>query len=236
MCVARFLKRKQWKGELMETLNYKNLKYVMRKPVGFQEAMKYPLVVFFHGAGGRTADISYLENHEFFKLSEPFCKNTVTIAPKCDANSWFNVFEQLQEFIKFLATLPYVDKERVYLIGNSMGGYATWQLAMAMPKWFAAIVPICGGGMYWNSGELINMGVWAFHGSDDKTVFCEESVKMVEGINQRGGNAKLTIYRGVGHNSWSQTFCSEELWIWLFQQTNRYKKIQDKYGDAVAFG
>lgn len=220
----------------METLNYQNVDYVMRKPVPFKGNKQYPLVIFLHGAGGRAADISYLQNHEFFKLSESFCQNVITVAPKCSVNSWFNVFEKLQKLVEMLAGLPFVDKRRVYLIGNSMGGYATWQLAMAKPNLFAAIVPICGGGMYWNAAELINMGVWAFHGSEDKIVFCEETEKMVEAIQKRGGNAKITIYQGVGHNSWSQTFENKTMWDWLFSQKNSHKETQDEYKNPVKFG
>lgn len=220
----------------METLVYNDLEYVMRKPVGFRDEKQYPLVIFLHGAGGRAADISYLHNHEFFKSSEPFCQNAVTVAPKCSVNSWFNVFERLQKLVEMLAELPFVDKTRVYLIGNSMGGYATWQLAMAQPQLFAAIVPICGGGMYWNAAELMNMGVWAFHGSEDKIVFCEESEKMVEAIRKRGGTAKLTIYQGVAHNSWSKTFEDKTMWDWLFSQKNAHKETRDEYKNAVKFG
>ena len=75
-------------------------------------------------------------------------------------------------------------------MGASMGGYGTWQLAMSMPKFFAAIVPICGGGMYWNAGRLINTPIWAFHGAKDPTVLCVESEKMVNHVNALGGKAK----------------------------------------------
>ena len=68
-----------------------------------------------------------------------------------------------------------MDKSRVYVVGASMGGYATWQLAMSRPELFAAIIPICGGGMYWNAGRLIHMGVWVFHGEEDITVLPQES-------------------------------------------------------------
>ena len=64
-----------------------------------------------------------------------------------------------------------------------MGGYGTWQLAISMPEAFAAIVPICGGGMYWDAGRLKKVPVWAFHGDSDPTVFPEESVKMVNAVN-----------------------------------------------------
>lgn len=83
----------------------------------------------------------------------------------------------------------YVDKKRVYLIGASMGAYATWQMAMTRPDIFSAIVPICGGGMCWNAARLKEMGVWAFHGVLDNIVLPEESIKMVNAVNKNGGNA-----------------------------------------------
>jgi hypothetical protein len=75
-----------------------------------------------------------------------------------------------------------------------MGGYGTWHIAMSLPNYFAAIVPICGGGMYWNAARLVNVPAWAFHGEADSAVYCEESKKMVDAVNAKGGNAKLTIF------------------------------------------
>ena len=220
----------------MEELNYKKVAYVMKKPTTFNKNERYPLVIFLHGAGGRAASLEYLHNHEFFKLATPFCSSAVLVAPKCSENSWFNLFERLQELAEMLSKLPFIDPTRVYLIGNSMGGYATWQLAMSKPELFAGIVPICGGGMYWNGAQLKNMGVWAFHGSEDKIVRVEESVKMVESIQKHGGNAKITIYQGVEHNAWSRTFANEKMWDWLFSLQNQYASVKDEYTNAEKFG
>ena len=96
-----------------------------------------------------------------------------------------------------------------------MGGYATWQMAMSYPELFAAIIPICGGGMYWNAERLVNMGVWAFHGEKDQVVFKEESEKMVEAIKGSGGNAKLTVYPECLHDAWTKTFQNDGVWKWL---------------------
>lgn len=220
----------------MEVLRHKELDYAIRYPENFSKDKKYPLVIYLHGAGGRGRDISVIQNHSFFQDSEQFCKNAVTVVPQCYANTWFDIFEQLQDFLSTFVHAEYVDSSRVYMTGASMGGYTTWQMAMSHPEWFAAIVPICGGGMYWNAERLIHMGVWAFHGSADMTVFCEESKKMVEKINKKGGNAKLTIYEGVPHNSWTPTFQSTEMWKWLFEQTNHYAKTENRYNDVVKFG
>ena len=62
------------------------------------------------------------------------------------------------------------------------------------------------------------MAVWAFHGSDDKTVTPDESRKMADAVNRAGGNAKLTVYEGVGHSSWENVFSDRTVFEWLFQQ------------------
>ena len=220
----------------MEILRYKELDYVLRMPKNYEQSEKYPLVIYTHGAGGRGREIQKIVEHPFFIETEPFLTNAVSVAPQCYANAWFDIFEQLQDFIKFMIAQPYVDASRVYLTGASMGGYTTWQMAMTHPEWFAAIVPICGGGMYWNSARLKNMGVWAFHGADDKTVLPEESEKMINRLNAKGGNGKLTVYEGVGHNAWTPAFRTKELWDWLFTHTCYYEETVSEYDNVKQFG
>lgn len=204
---------------MKEILRFKEIDYVIRYPEQFQPTRKYPLLFYIHGAGGRGRDIRLISEHDFFTKTEEYGQNFISIAPQCYEDSWFSIFEQLQEFISAMIHLNFIDRDRVYVMGSSMGGYATWQLAMSRPELFAAIVPICGGGMYWNAERLAHMGVWAFHGSDDTTVFPEESKKIVDAVNTNGGHARLTIYEGEGHNAWTPTFRDPEMWKWLLAQT-----------------
>ena len=155
----------------MEVKQFQQIRYVEKYPEDFVEYEKYPLLIFLHGAGGRGDDITRIINNPFFTETEKFNLQAVVFAPQCYADSWFDIFEQLGEFIDFAVGHPTIDQERVYLIGASMGGYAAWQMAMTKPETFAAVVPICGGGMYWNAKRLKNMGIWAFHGSADQTCF-----------------------------------------------------------------
>ena len=220
----------------MQLLRHGQLDYAIRLPNDFRKDGQYPLVFYLHGAGGRGRDVSVILNNNFFSVAEQCFEESVTVIPQCYADSWFDIFEQLQDFIKSQIDLPYVDPARVYVVGGSMGGYTTWQIAMTHPEWFAAIVPICGGGMYWNASRLKHMGVWAFHGEIDTTVRCEESVKMVEAINKKGGNAKLTIYEGVAHNSWTPTFENPEVWAWMMEQRNHYVQTRTEFNDVKTYG
>ncbi len=218
-------------------MRYKELDYVLRLPKTFNENEKYPLVFYIHGAGGRGRNLDVIAEHPFMIETADVLSEVVSIAPQCYADSWFDIFEQLQDFIKMAMELPYIDQSRVYIMGASMGAYTTWQLLMAHPDWFAAAVPICGGGMYWNAARLKNIPIWAFHGDIDRSVFTEESQKMVDAVNKYGGNAKLTIWENTAHNAWIPAFRHEPLWQWLFAQKKGDAAIaKSEYDNVKQFG
>ena len=94
-----------------------------------------------------------------------------------------------------------------------MGGFGTWFLAMAHPEMFAAIAPLCGGGMPWNAGVL-TMPVWAFHGDVDNVVSFRHSSEMVDKLKALGRDVKFTVYEGVGHSIQGLAY-NKELLSWL---------------------
>lgn len=208
------------------------LRYLTRYPENFDPNKKYPTVLFLHGAGTIGNDLDKLAGNIFFKHVEKLNLPCVIFAPQCNEGKvWFDLFERLEDFARTVLEFDFVDKDRYYVVGASMGGYATWQISMSLNDIFAAAIPICGGGIYWNAGRLKNTPVWAFHGENDPTVFCEESVKMVEGINKRGGNAKLTVYPNTGHDAWTPTYSNPEVWKWMLAQRLGQKEVP--VGDAV---
>jgi len=136
--------------------------------------------------------------------------------------------------VRKIVAEDFTDPERVYLMGNSMGGYGTWQLAMSMHSYFAAAVPICGGGMYWNAGRLVDLPIWAFHGEIDPVVHLQESKNMVNAINERGGRARLSVYPDTKHDAWTATFSNPEVYAWML--TKRRKAIASSEGDPFSNG
>lgn len=201
----------------MELHKLGELSYYVHYPEGYEVGKRYPVIMYLHGAGTRYSHDTILNRNRFLAYYgtldvEPF----IGVLPLCEADSWFSVFEHLRALVREVADAPYAERERLYLMGNSMGGYGTWQLAMSMPEYFAAIVPICGGGMYWQADTLKHVPVWAHHGAKDNVVRVEESQKMVDAVNARGGNARLTIYPDLEHNSWDATLSNPEVYRWLF--------------------
>ena len=222
-----------------EVLSCGGLQYILRYPKDFSPDKRYPVILYLHGSGSRGKGPKEFMKTDAFTLTAkhdnfPF----LYVAPMCPPDTtWFDDIPTLKALTEQIRRLPYADADRFYGMGASMGAYGIWQLAMHIPETFAAILPICGGGMYWNAKRLVNVPVWAFHGGKDKTVLTEESQKMVDAVNKHGGSAKLTIYPNNTHNAWTDTYSDPEVFAWLLQHTNKNDRdTADVYTDAVKFG
>jgi predicted peptidase len=134
---------------------------------------------------------------------------------------WPNFIEKIMALIDETIETYDVDTSRIYLTGLSMGGYGTWALACTYPERFAAIAPICSGGMPFVAHTMADIPVWAFHGEKDDVVPLSESQMMVDAVNEAGGNAKLTVYPDLAHDSWTQTYDNPKLYEWFLEHSKK---------------
>jgi len=182
------------------------------------EEGKLPLVIQLHGAGERgngKEDLINVEIHGFSKLMERKDYECILVMPQCPASTfWAARVESILNFIQQLIDEYNIDENRIYLTGLSMGGYGTWYTAMAKPKMFAAIAPVCGGAMSWNAGVIKKIPAWVFHGVDDQTVSVYHSDEIVSRLEKLGAPVKYSRIEGVAHNVWTRTY-DEELMEWL---------------------
>ena len=187
-----------------------------------QPRKRYPLMLFLHGAGERGDDLDKVKLWGPPKRLEKGGKLPFIVAsPQCPKGRWWNTEELLKLLDHLQATLA-VDNERVYVTGLSMGGYGSWNLLAAAPNRFAAAVPICGGGDPATADKFTHVAVWAFHGDADEIVPAAKSKAMVDAIEAAGGKlARLTLYPGVAHNSWSETYANEKLYHWLLSHKRK---------------
>lgn len=181
---------------------------------------KMPLIVQLHGAGERgkgKEDLKKVDINGFSEYLKTAEHNCIVVMPQCPENTfWAARVETIIKFIEHLIKEYNVDEEKVYLTGLSMGGYGTWFTAMARPDMFAAIAPVCGGGMAWNA-EVLKMPVWAFHGAEDPVVSVTQSDEMVSALKECGVDITYTKIDGVGHNVWDYTY-DKELLDWLLSK------------------
>jgi predicted peptidase len=129
----------------------------------------------------------------------------------------------LEAVRKLLETSP-IDPDRVYVTGQSMGGYGSWGAAATAPDLFAAAVPVCGGGNPADAARIAKVAIWAFHGDADKTVPVEQSRTMIEALKKAGVEPTYTEYAGVPHNSWDKAYAEDKMWEWMFAQKKAKKE------------
>jgi predicted peptidase len=219
------------------------LNYLLYLPDSFQQngSLKWPLILFLHGAGERGGNMELVKNHGVPKIVDnpeefPF----IVVSPQCPADSyWVNELESLSALLDEIVKEYPIDPARIYLTGLSMGGIGAWHLAIANPKRFAAIAPVCGAlsipefrreelQITNNVNQLLvglkrlkDLPVWAFHGDQDDIVPIEAAQKVIQSLKKQGGSAKLTVYKGVGHDSWTETYENEHLYIWFLNQETK---------------
>jgi predicted peptidase len=202
------------------------VRYLLYLPPGYAKAEKpCPLVLFLHGAGERGDDLNLVKKHGPPKLVEagkdlPF----ISVSPQCPRGVWWNAPGQVAGLVALLDHLQNtyrVDPDRVYVTGLSMGGFGTWALAVAQPKRFAAIAPICGKGDPEKAATIAHVPAWVFHGGKDRVVPTRHSEEMVEALKKAGGSPKLTVYPEAGHDSWTQTYNDPKFWEWLLAQRRK---------------
>lgn len=181
---------------------------------------KIPVIIQLHGAGecgNGGAKLDLVDIHGFSKTIKDEEYECMFIMPQCSEDTfWVAKIESILKFINQIIENYDIDLDRIYLVGLSMGGYGTWYTAMADPKLFAAIAPICGGGMAWNAGVL-KMPIWVFHGAEDNVVTPTQSDEMVESLIREGCNVKYSRIENVWHNVWERA-CNDELIKWLLSQ------------------
>jgi predicted peptidase len=234
---------KDWKAMLEKhTFKYndgKTIPYRMLKPDNVDPDKKYPVVLFLHGAGERGNDNEKQLVHgvgEFAKAENRKKYPCFLVAPQCPKGQGWSDFlakpgkeaekqaEPGAAVFDLICALSYsipIDCDRIYITGLSMGGFGTWDLITRNPGYFAAAVPVCGGGDPKQAEKIAKIPIWAFHGGKDTLVKPERSREMVEALKKAGGKPKYTEYPDVGHNSWVKAYQDADMMKWLFEQKRK---------------
>lgn len=216
------------------------LSYLLQGPVGEKPEKGWPLLLFLHGYGECGDDIDKVRKHGPPKLNGTFSElaGCVIVSPQCPNNSWWRV-EALKALVEEVVEAHGdIDPARLYVTGLSMGGYGIWSFISHHPDFFAAAVPICGGGNPFNlpanrppvkSGienefdpdglkKAAGLPVWTFHGTRDGSVPLAETEALVKILKNAGSReTRFTFYEGAGHvEAWERAYDDPETWRWLF--------------------
>jgi len=202
---------------------------------------EFSLIFFLHGRGESNGPLSLVA-----KWGPPMMAARgddlpyVIVSPQCPKeDNWSSETQQkrLTELLDNVVKKFKVNEQKLFLTGLSMGGYGSWTMAADHPTRFAAVAPVCGGGNPEDAGKLKDVPIWAFHGDNDRAVPFQKSVDMVEAIKAAGGESiRFTSLENIGHNCWSSTYATPELYQWMEKQVLSKPAAEKESAAADASG
>jgi predicted peptidase len=229
-------------AETYRNARNQTMRYRLVVPSAYEKQSQYPLVLWLSGAAGRGSNnrnqISFgnvLGAHVWTTPENQTKRPCFVVAPQCpDNEGWSEGHDPVTnnplgakpaaplllalEIVRDLQNRFRIDLRRLYVAGQSMGGFGTWSLIEAYPKMFAAAIPLCGGGDPTQAAKLTKIPIWAFHGAKDESVSVEGSRSMIAAIRKAGGNPRYTEYPDTNHDVWTKAFNEPELVPWVFGQ------------------
>lgn len=185
------------------------------------EETAWPLVLFLHGSGESGRDLDQVAGTGLAQRAREVDLSFIVLAPQCpreDDWTYEGQRRRVMGLIDFVVARYRVDSRRIYLTGNSMGGYAVWSLAARYPDRFAAIIPICGSTGTGIAATIKHIPAWVFHGALDQAVSVNASRKIVAALRACGAPVTYTEYTDGAHNVWDRAYREPELFEWMLVQ------------------
>jgi pimeloyl-ACP methyl ester carboxylesterase len=202
-------------------------------PAGYEPARKWPLVIQLHGynpanpvyvrwwgADSRHPGIdTEFSNHQGVIYMEPHGRGNAEYLGMGDSDVVHAIAEAKRLFS--------VDEDRVYLTGDSMGGWGTWNIASRHPDLLAAMAPVFGGSDYhsrmseddlaslsnldrffnekessWAMADgLLNIPIFVYHGDADESVNVEYSRWATRLLQRWGYDVRYHEFPGRVHEA-----------------------------------
>ncbi|RYF69012.1 MAG: phospholipase [Cytophagaceae bacterium] len=194
--------------------------YLIHVPEAYKSSRKaFPLIIYLHGGSQRGNDLNKLNEYgPPHALHQGLTINAIIVSPQCPDGKFWSTDNWFDSLYTELKTTYRIDTKRVYLTGISMGGYGTWQTAVAYPNTFAAIAPLCGGcDDSTQICQIRNVPVLTFHGTADDLVPFDETDRLVRRLSACKGKVTFTKLAGKGH-SIQYLYEDRSIYNWLLRQ------------------
>jgi pimeloyl-ACP methyl ester carboxylesterase len=208
------IKRYAHRSQIDDTLQ----PYSVFLPENFDAGKQYPLVVSLHGSGVDEQAEMQGYAQAAGMLGYPL------IAPKARGLSDYytgksgdDVFECIAHF---LTLYPHIRRDRIILLGFSMGGYGAWRLGELRPDVFRGLVVVSGNvrpDILQGTGALQNQNIFVIHGAADTAVSVSGARQMVEKLKAMNANVTYVEIPEGGHGgNWNDDLVTKLL-AWMMQ-------------------
>lgn len=190
-----------------------------------------PVVIFLHGASLCGNDLNRVKRYGTIDAVEKGRDlDAYVIAPQNPGGAWKPA--KVMNILDHVAKTANIDFSRIYVMGMSLGGYGTIDLAATYPDRIAAAIAMCGGGSVKDLSGLCQVPLWIIHGTADRAVSVSHSdrvVNLIKGIDDE----RLAYDRvpGMNHGQPARMFYLKESYDWLFSHSlkDEGRRINDTF-------
>lgn len=213
------------------------LPYRLRAPDEIKPGERYPLLISLYGAGGRGTD-----NHKQLvanetavaRFNDPKLRDdfpAYLLLPQ--APDWFSdearprvgmpavpALSSLEGLVDELIARYPIDPERIYLYGQSLGGFGVLNVLCNRPDDYAAAIAVAGADPRSVTESSAQVPILLICGDRDERLGAVRAT--ADKTRQLGGEPQLWVIEKAGHvEAWEISCQNRHLWEWLFQQKRR---------------
>ena len=146
-----------------------------------ESADPLPVVLVFHGYGDPENLLSYRTAVAWAEPDQQAVRPCAVVAPVIDTAYYGSeiarsrIYAGIMKYIDSLVESGVADPDRLYVMGNSFGGMASFEIAEQFPGRFAAILALCPALNYSRGGtarlsELTDIPVMIAQAEGDETI------------------------------------------------------------------
>jgi predicted peptidase len=146
----------------------------------------------------------------------------IVASPQCPKGEIWTDVDALGAVLDEVARSYRIDRNRIYVTGQSMGGRGALYVAYKMPERFAAVVALAPVSPITAWAEkLAAVPLWLFHGPNDQFTPLKEVEDLVHAMETAGGHPQLTVLPGRDHYI-LDVYDRPDLYKWLAQQKRKH--------------
>lgn len=214
-----------------------SIRYRLLSPVTLYPNKKYPLVLVLPTSAGIGTDNKNQLNVLVKMWAQPAIREkypAFVVAPQfprrasnyiADADKKVLVSKPdsclltALDLIDSLKKVLPVDKQKVYVLGFSMGASATINAIGLRPGLFKAAVAISGIPDFAGLKTITDMPVWIIHGNaDTENPFATDSLLYREMSVSQSSYLRFWEVKGLEHTIYPPLYMTDMLPLWLFKQ------------------
>ena len=176
-----------------------------------------PVFLFLHGASLCGNNMDRVRRYGPLDAIEKGRKlDAFVLAPQNPGGAWNP--RKVKNVLDWVCEKYDVDRNRIYVLGMSLGGYGVIDFVATYPDEVAAAMALCGGGSVDCLGELNRVPLWIVHGLADRAVTVSESDRVVNAMKKTDKNTPRLLYDrvpGMNHADPARFLYLNETYDWL---------------------